>query len=113
MQKYIAYTGCPDKEKIWNVSVVFEGEMKLDEKQDWISIHSEQYNFFDSPSRFLSKDGKTFESLPWSTPIGEYREIDGRKIPTYGEAIWHYPDHQYCYGRFRVREVRYNVNAII
>lgn len=218
VQKYIRYAGCIDKEKTWNFRAVFEGEMKLDEKQDWIKIHSEQYNFFDFPSRFfhitasmkgmpvtglhvykngtatmqiklagmitvadasgpkmdqgetvtifndmcmmapaslvgpdisweliddlhvraifsnagirisallvfnnagelvnfisddrfLSKDGKSFESLQWSTPMGEYQEFDGRKAPAWGDAVWHYPDHQYCYGKFRVREIEFN-----
>jgi hypothetical protein len=219
VQKYIRYAGCIGKEKTWNFRAVFEGEMKLDEKQDWIKIHSEQYNFFDSPSRFfhitasmkgmpvtglhvyknatatmqiklagmitvadargpkmdqgetvtvlndmclmapaslispdiswepiddlsvrasfnnagirisarlafnasgelanfmsddrfLSKDGKTYESLPWSTPMGEYQEFDGRKVPASGETTWHYPDHQYCYGKFWLKEIEFNI----
>ncbi|MCX6284208.1 MAG: hypothetical protein NTW31_08250 [Bacteroidetes bacterium] len=222
VQKYLNYTGCTGKEKVKNVHVVFEGEMKLDEKHEWLGIHSEQYNFHENPSRFffitthmkgmpvtglhvyksaratmviklagmitvadasgpkmdqgetvtilndmcfmapaslispaiaweviddltvnatltnagikvsaklffnaegqlinfisndrfLSKDGKSYESLPWSTPISDYREINGRLIPTYGEAIWHYPDREYCYGRFRVKELRYNVKEM-
>jgi hypothetical protein len=222
VQKYITYAGCLGKEKLRNVHAVFEGEMKFDEKQDWLSIHSEQYNFFDQPSRFffitasmkgmpvtglhvykaaratmqiklagmitvadasgpqmdqgetvtvlndmcfmapaalvspsiswesmdnltvkavfnnsgisvsanlffnaegqlinftsgdrfLSKDGKNYESLPWSTPIGDYRDTGGRNIPASGEAIWQYPDRQYCYGKFRVKEISYNVNEM-
>ncbi len=67
---------------------------------------------FTSDDRFLSKDGKSYENLPWSTPISDYREINGRLLPTYGEAIWHYPDREFCYGRFRVKELRYNVKEM-
>ena len=222
IQKYLKYSGCIGKEKVWNVHLVFEGEMKMDERHDWFPIHSEQYNFFNDPSRFffitthmkgmpvtglhvyksasasmviklagmitvadargpkmdqgetvtvfndmcfmapasliseaikwepiddlnvkaiftnagitisarlefnaggqlinffsddrfLSSDGKSFENLPWSTPISDYKEIDGRMIPTSGTAIWHYPDHEYPYGRFKVKEVRYNVGEM-
>jgi hypothetical protein len=38
-----------------------------------------------------SPDGRTFEPQTWSTPLGGYREIDGRRMATYGEARWHAP----------------------
>ena len=26
--------------------------------------------------------------------------IDGRNVPTYGEAVWHYPDGLFTFGKF-------------
>ena len=75
------------------------------------NLDGQLVNFY-SNDRFLSKDGKSFENLPWSTPISDYQEIDGRMIPTSGVTIWHYPDHEYPYGRFKVKEVRYNVGEM-
>ena len=46
---------------------------------------------FVSNDRYLSEDGKTYLSYPWSTPVGEYGEFGGRKIAAGGEAIWHMP----------------------
>jgi hypothetical protein len=66
---------------------------------------------FVSEDRSRSFDGKSYEQMPWSTPIGEYVEMEERMVPTYGEAVWHYPDREFCYGRFRVKEIAYNVKA--
>jgi hypothetical protein len=57
---------------------------------------------FVSNDRYLSEDGKSYLSYPWSTPVGEYREFGGRKIASVGEAIWHMPQGEYAYGRFTV-----------
>jgi hypothetical protein len=47
---------------------------------------------FVSADRFrASPDGRSFEQQTWSTPLGGYREIEGRRLATYGEARWHAP----------------------
>ena len=45
----------------------------------------------------------------FSTPVDNYREINGYNLCTYGEAIWHYPDGEFTYGRYRLRNLQYNV----
>jgi hypothetical protein len=42
---------------------------------------------FVSHDRFLSADGQHYEQLPWSTPLGEYHDFGGRKVPTRGQAV--------------------------
>ncbi len=66
---------------------------------------------FISGDRYLCEDGKTYLSFPWSTPTGNYREVDGRKIPGYGEAVWHLPEGPFCYARFHLEEVEFNPGA--
>jgi hypothetical protein len=63
---------------------------------------------FVSIDRYLSEDGKTYLSYPWSTPVGEYGEFGGRKVSAGGEAIWHMPQGEYAYGRFTVEELEVN-----
>ncbi len=63
---------------------------------------------FVSNDRFLSADGKTYKSYPWSTPARDYKDFGGRKVPGYGEAIWHMPEGEYCYGKFNLQMVEYN-----
>jgi hypothetical protein len=70
----------------------------------------EMINFV-SEDRSKSLDGKIYEHLPWSTPISDYSERDGRTVPGYGEAVWHYADREFCYGRFKVSELNYNVSS--
>jgi hypothetical protein len=63
---------------------------------------------FVSEDRYLSADGKTFTPYPWSTPVKDYRDFDGRKVPVYGEAIWHMPEGLFTYARFNLKEIEYN-----
>jgi hypothetical protein len=63
--------------------------------------------------RFLNRDPdnpKKYLRTRWSTPIGEYKEFDGQLIPTYGQAIWHYDDVEFCYAKFRLKEIEFDVN---
>lgn len=219
VQKYLIYVGAVGKPMVQNVRAVFNGSMKRNRKSVWMSIHSQQFNFFDEPSRFfyirakmfgipfdglhvyagntatmqikvasmfqvvdafgekmshgetvtvfndmcffapstlISKniqwetidsltvkatfinsdiqvrailkfnvtgelidftsddrfyceDGKTYLSYKWSTPIKNFIDKDGRKVPSYGEAIWHIPfEGEFCYARFDLKEIEYN-----
>ncbi len=66
---------------------------------------------FASDDRYASTDGKTYHQYKWTTPISNYKEFHGRKIASYGEAIWHKPDGPYCYGKFNVKDIQYNCTA--
>ena len=64
---------------------------------------------FISEDRFYCEDGKTYLSYKWSTPIKDYIEIEGRKVPSCGEAIWHIPyEGEFCYAKFDLKEIEYN-----
>ena len=64
---------------------------------------------FISYDRYASPDGKKTELVPWSTPMKNYKEINGIKAPSYGEAIWHYPNRDFTYAKFDVKDIRWNV----
>jgi hypothetical protein len=66
---------------------------------------------FVSNDRFLSADGKTYQSYPWSTPVRTYREFSGRRVASYGEAVWHTPEGEFTYGKFNLVEIEYNIGA--
>lgn len=214
VQKYLRYCGVVNQPKVKNMKVVFEGEMR-DKGKDYFKFQSEQYNFFDEPTRlffmkakmfgmtvpgyhkyaeakasmdikifgifpvishsgavmdktetvtlfndmclmapatlidkriqwqtinnkevkatfinhdikisatlyfndkgqlinFISQDrtavadGKTY---PFSTPVKAYKNYNGLKLMQYGEAVWHYPDGNFTYGKFWLKEIRYN-----
>jgi hypothetical protein len=63
---------------------------------------------FISTDRFLSSDGKTYLIYPWSTPVMNYKEYNGRKVPSYGETIWQMPEGDFVYGKFNLKSVAYN-----
>lgn len=45
----------------------------------------------------------------WSTPISGYREIDGIRVGTHGDANWIDASGEWTYGRFEVTSLAYNV----
>jgi hypothetical protein len=61
---------------------------------------------FRSEDRF---DIGQMKRLPFTTPVKEYREFEGIRVPSYGEAIWHYPDGPFVYGKLRLKAIRYNL----
>jgi hypothetical protein len=63
---------------------------------------------FVSDDRFYCEDGKNYYSYQWSTPVKEYKDLDGRKVPASAEAVWHMPGEDFCYARFYTQEVEYN-----
>jgi hypothetical protein len=63
---------------------------------------------FVSDDRYLSKDGKTFTPYRWSTPVKDYQDFDGRKVPVYGEASWQMLEGPFTYARFTLKEIEYN-----
>ncbi|MDF2547644.1 MAG: hypothetical protein K0R93_2542 [Anaerosolibacter sp.] len=63
---------------------------------------------FVSDDRYYSPTGTSYQQVRWSTPIKDYKEMNGVKIVTYGEAIWHFPEGEYCYAKFNVKEIEYN-----
>jgi hypothetical protein len=69
--------------------------------------NGELINFL-SNDKYESTDGKSFRNFPWSTPIKEYKEIDGLKIPSFAPTIFHKPEGDFCYGKFKLKEIEYN-----
>jgi hypothetical protein len=61
---------------------------------------------FISNDRYAVSDMKRF---PFSTPVRDYKEVNGYRLPTIGEAVWHYPDGEFVYGKFHLKSIEYNV----
>jgi hypothetical protein len=63
---------------------------------------------FSSDDRFMSADGITYKNYRWTTPMKDYKEFEGRKLPTEAELIWHMPEAEYVYGKFKLVDIEYN-----
>ena len=62
---------------------------------------------------FISNDRyetNTNQWLPFSTPVSDYQPINGMNLIAYGEAVWHYRDTSFTYGKFSVKMIKYNVS---
>lgn len=64
---------------------------------------------FISSDRYAIGDMKRYE---FSTPVKDYKNVEGCNLPTFAQAIWHYPDGPFVYGEFRLKEVAYNIHNI-
>jgi hypothetical protein len=64
---------------------------------------------FVSDDRMRTTDGKTYERMQWSTPVRDWRFVDGRALPGVAEARWCSTDGSFAYARFDPPEIAYNV----
>jgi hypothetical protein len=68
----------------------------------------ELVNFISDDRSALQDDG-SMKQVRWSTPVSAYQEFEGRKIPTVGKTIWHYPEGDFTYGVFMLKRIKYNI----
>ena len=63
---------------------------------------------------FTSYDRITMDKKHYlfSTPVKKYDNINEINIWNYGEAIWHYRDGEFVYGKFNLKSIEYNVTEI-
>lgn len=64
---------------------------------------------FISNNRYSVSEMKKF---PFSTPTKNYKNIKGYNLPTYGEAVWYYPDGEFVYGKFHLKSIEYNISDL-
>ncbi|TGL20086.1 hypothetical protein EHQ46_11900 [Leptospira yanagawae] len=68
----------------------------------------ELINFISDDRAALQDDG-SLRKARWSTPVKEYKEFNGVKVPTYGEAIWNFPEGDFVYGKFFLKNFETNL----
>ena len=57
--------------------------------------------------RYMSV-GDEFSLETWSTPIGEYKEINGIMVPIKGEAVWKLSSGDFNYVKVEITHIEYN-----
>ncbi|WP_243122199.1 DUF6544 family protein [Clostridium thermarum] len=65
---------------------------------------------FVSEDRYYSPSGKTYKKYKWSTPLCEYKNFNGTRISSGGEAVWTLPEGDYSYGKIGIAEIKYNIS---
>jgi hypothetical protein len=68
----------------------------------WFGDAGELVNFTSEDRGALQADG-SFKYVRWSTPMRAYREFGGQRVATEGDAIWHYPEGDFVYGRMKLK----------
>ncbi|MBP1673168.1 MAG: hypothetical protein H6Q25_983 [Bacteroidetes bacterium] len=71
----------------------------FNEKGDIINFISEdRYAYFQDGSMSI---------LKWQTPVTEYKTINGYRLPSHAEMIYTYPDGDFCYGEFSLKNISF------
>lgn len=68
---------------------------------------SELVNFTSEDRSALDENGKTVK-LKWSTPLRDYIDINGYRLASYAETIYSYPDGDFTYATFTLKDIGYN-----
>jgi hypothetical protein len=63
---------------------------------------------FISYDRFETQNGKKYINNPWRTPVLEYGDFVGFRLPSKADVIYIRPEGEFCYGKFELLEIRYN-----
>ncbi len=63
---------------------------------------------FVSDDRYYWNRNNTYEQISWSTPMSNYRQINGLNLAGYGEAVWMREDGPFTYAKFNIRDVTIN-----
>lgn len=63
---------------------------------------------FISNDRYAQQDDGGMKQLRWSTPLKNYKEINGYKLAGSAETVYNYPEGDLVYGIFNLTEVEYN-----
>lgn len=66
---------------------------------------------FISNDRFETTDGKVYKNYPWRTPVLEYGNFNGYRLPSKADVIYVYPEGDFCYGKFELQEILYNCTS--
>ena len=67
----------------------------------------ELVNFTSEDRSVLVANGETVK-LKWSTPLRDYKSINGYKLASYAEAIYAYPDGDFTYATFELKNIGFN-----
>jgi len=67
---------------------------------------------FVSNDRFAAGENSSMQQLPWSTPLKNYKNFEGRRLPSYAETIYNYQQGPLCYGTFTLRKIEYNCKEL-
>jgi len=67
-----------------------------------------QLTTFWSDDRYYLNAVKKMQKVKWSTPVSGYKSYNGIMLASYGEAVWSFPEGDFCYAKFNLKDVTYN-----
>ncbi len=98
--KWLGTEGNKVKASFSNNNITISAELYFNEKGELINFISED--------RSALADNGTIQRLKWSTPLRDYKDINGYKLASYAETVYTYPDGDFIYATFNLKNIRYN-----
>ena len=89
------------KDSLTNNGITISAWLYLNEKGELV-------NFVLENRSALGKNGETVK-LKWSTPMRDYKDINGYRLASYAEAIYTYPEGDFTYATFTLKDIGYNL----
>ena len=65
---------------------------------------------FVTEDRYAAGENGTVKKLKWSTPLRDYKDINGHKLASYAETIYTYPEGDFTYATFTLENIGYNLS---
>jgi hypothetical protein len=77
----------------------------------WLHFNDEGalVNFI-SDDRWALEANGSMAQVRWETPLHDYMEISGHRLPSKADLIYKYPEGDFCYGKFKIVTILYNTN---
>jgi len=86
-----------------NENIKISATLYFNEKGELINfISSDRYHI----------DGKNYYNYPWSTPVSDYKEINGYLLPSKTKLIYATPNGDFTYGELEYKDLRYNLENL-
>jgi hypothetical protein len=64
---------------------------------------------FVSEDRYAGEENGTITKHKWSTPLRNYKDINGYRLASYAETIYSYPEGDFTYATFTLKDIGYNL----
>lgn len=65
---------------------------------------------FVSEDRYAVGENGTVAKHKWSTPLRDYKDINGYRLVSYAETIYTYPEGDFTYATFTLKNIEYNLS---
>lgn len=99
---WLEVVGNKVKASFSNHGIAISAWLHFNEKGELINFVSED--------RYATENDGAIVKHKWSTPLRDYKVINGYKLASYAEAIYTYPEGDFTYATFTLKDISYNLS---
>ena len=99
--KWLEVVGNKVKASFLNNEITISAGLYLNEKGELVNFVSENKSAFGENAKTVKRK--------WSTPLRDYKDINGYRLASYAEAIYTYLEGGFTYATFTLKDIGYNL----